>query len=193
MIENILDIARALMRENGVAALSLNEIARQLTMKTPSLYVYFDNKMALYDALFGRGIELFKARMAASTAQGTTVYERLRNAGEAYMAFAIEYPGLYQLVFERPVPGFVPSEESMAASLAVLQTARDGLAQALEAGELAIDLPLEAASDLTIAMLHGLTALHMANEPQLPLGEGRFGSLIPHAAAVFETAWRKKN
>jgi AcrR family transcriptional regulator len=190
MMDNILEIARDLMRENGVAALSLNEIARRLGMKTPSLYVYFENKMALYDALFLRGIQLFAGRMAAVTGTSGPVMERLRRFMEEYMAFAIENADLYQLLFERPVPGFAPSEESMAASLAALQSARDQVAQAIQAGELATGLSPDAATDLAIAMSHGLTALHMANEPHLPLGEGRFGSLIPPAAALFEVAWR---
>ena len=192
MIENILDIARTLMRENGVAALSLNEIARRLGMKTPSLYVYFPSKMALYDALFYRGIQQFARQMAAATGAEVPVIDQLRRSMEAYMAFAVENPDLYQLLFERPVPGFVPSEESMAASLAALQGARDQVAQAIESGELRTGLPAEVATDLTIALSHGLTALHMANDPQLPLGEGRFGRLIPAAVALFETAWRKE-
>jgi hypothetical protein len=50
-------------------------------------------------------------------------------------------------------------------------------------------LPVPAAFDLSIALMHGLTALHMANEPHLPVGEGRFGSLIPDAAIMFIKAW----
>jgi hypothetical protein len=38
-------------------------------------------------------------------------------------------------------------------------------------------------------MMHGLTALRMANEPELPVGSGRFGSLIPAALALFRAAW----
>jgi hypothetical protein len=38
-------------------------------------------------------------------------------------------------------------------------------------------------------MMHGLAAMHLANEPHLPMGEGRFGSLIPAAISVFEKAW----
>lgn len=93
------------------------------------------------------------------------------------------------MVFERRVPGFVPAEESLAASFKNLQAARNALVQALDAGGLDTDLPLEAASDLTLAMAHGLTALHMANELHLPLGEGRFGSLTREAAVLFQKAW----
>ena len=37
MIQAILDVSREVMREEGVAALNLNEVARRLKMKTPSL------------------------------------------------------------------------------------------------------------------------------------------------------------
>jgi hypothetical protein len=43
--------------------------------------------------------------------------------------------------------------------------------------------------DLFLAMMHGLTALHLANEPGLPVGSGRFGRLIPAALALFQASW----
>jgi hypothetical protein len=48
---------------------------------------------------------------------------------------------------------------------------------------------VDQALDLTIAMAHGLTAQHLANEPHLAVGNGRYGSLIPQAVAVFKAAW----
>src|SRR5512140_1747074 len=58
MIESILETARAIMREEGVAALSMQELARRMDMRAPSLYHYFSSKMDLYDALFRSGILL---------------------------------------------------------------------------------------------------------------------------------------
>src|SRR3954466_903708 len=54
-IEEVLDHAAAIMAEEGVAGLSLGEIARRMGIRPPSLYVYFPSKHALYDALFARG------------------------------------------------------------------------------------------------------------------------------------------
>jgi hypothetical protein len=54
------------------------------------------------------------------------------------------------------------------------------------------DLPPEQLADLVIAISHGLTALHMANQPHLPLGQGRFGALIPAALSVLDKAWSKQ-
>ncbi len=47
MVAAILDAARAVMREEGVAALNLHEVARRVGLRTPSLYEYFPGKMAL--------------------------------------------------------------------------------------------------------------------------------------------------
>jgi AcrR family transcriptional regulator len=61
MIAAILDAARTVMREEGVAALNLHEVARRVGLRTPSLYEYFPGKMALYDALYRFGIRLYAA------------------------------------------------------------------------------------------------------------------------------------
>src|SRR5919199_1995978 len=60
-IEEVLDHAVEIMAEEGVAGLSLGEIARRMGIRPPSLYVYFPSKHALYDALFKRGWELLLA------------------------------------------------------------------------------------------------------------------------------------
>ncbi len=57
-IEEILDIAVQIMAEQGVAGLSVGEIARRMGIRPPSVYVYFPSKHALYDALFARGAQL---------------------------------------------------------------------------------------------------------------------------------------
>lgn len=189
VIDAILNTARAVMREQGVAGLNLNEVARRVGMRTPSLYEYFDGKMKLYDALFLLGVRLFRERMAALFAADLGPWERLRVAIETYMRFAQEHPELYQLVFERPVPSFEPSEASMAESLAALGDATRAIEELVASGAMGPPVPVEQARDLIIAMMHGLTAQHLANEPQLPVGAGRFGSLVPAATALFEAAW----
>lgn len=187
----ILDTARAVMREHGAAALNLNEVARRVGMRTPSLYEYFANKDAIYDALFRLGLQLFAERNTRDKQPGESTWEYLASKFEAYLAFAHEHPELYQLVFERPVPGFVPSEEAMAESRALLEASRQQLADLMRDAPIATGLPPHQSLDLLIAMMHGLTAQHMANEPHLPPGAGRFGSLLPSAVAIFEAAWSK--
>lgn len=185
----ILDAARAVMREEGVAALNLQEVARRLGMRAPSLYEYFSGKMAIYDALFSLGAKLYAQRLTRLAQQPASLWQHLHAALEGYMSFAQEYPELHQLVFERPVPGFVPSEESLRESRRSLAIGEEILQQDLEQAGMVLRIPLAQARDLVIAMMHGLTAQHMANEPELPVGAGRFGSLIPAAVALFHASW----
>ncbi len=191
MTAAILDAARASIRAKGAAALNLNEVARRVGVKTPSLYEYFPGgKRQVYDALFRLGMQLYAERVATlHRLPGLAAY--LRGQMETYMQFARDFPELYQICFERPVPGFEPSPESLQVSLAIYQASVDEVARRLAAGELRPPSALTAQQvvDLAIAMLHGLTSQHMANEPHLPVGQGRFGSLIPAAAALFEQAW----
>jgi AcrR family transcriptional regulator len=52
MLDAIVLNARQLMCEEGVAAISLRELARRLRFTVQALYKYYPSKMALYDALF---------------------------------------------------------------------------------------------------------------------------------------------
>ncbi len=185
----ILDAARTVMREEGVAALNLQEVARRVGMRAPSLYEYFPGKMAIYDALFRLGVRLYTERLAQLAKAPASLWQHLRAALEGYLSFAQESPELYQLVFERPVPGFVPSEESLRESRRSLAIGEEVLQQDLEQAGIVLSLPLAQARDLVIAMMHGLAAQHLANEPELPVGSGRFGSLIPAAVALFQVSW----
>ncbi|MDP9379696.1 MAG: TetR/AcrR family transcriptional regulator [Chloroflexota bacterium] len=185
----ILEAARQVMREQGVAALSLREVARRVKIQAPSLYAYYPSKTALYDALFLEGIRTYVSFRNSITAGHTSFWDIVHTWVETYMRFAQEHPELYQLCFERPVPGFVPSEASMEASRRLLAGSEEILAQALANGEIRLDLPNDQARDLIIAMMHGLTSQHMANEPNLPVGSGRYGRLVPAAVALFRAAW----
>jgi AcrR family transcriptional regulator len=189
MRQAILAAARAVMREQGVAALSLREVARRVRLQAPSLYAYFPSKAALYDALFLEAIRRYRAHRDRATAGHPAFWDRLHAQFEAYLGFALQHPDLYRLAFERPVPGFVPSEATMAESWALLAGFEEAIAAAKAAGEIRPEVPVAEVRDLVIAMQHGLTSQHMANDPHLPLGSGRYGGLIPAAVAALRAAW----
>lgn len=175
----ILDAARAVMREQGVAALNLNQVSSRLGIKTPSLYEYLNGKHAIYDALFRLGFELLSERLTPVLQNAKTWQDLLRGSIETYMQFALDYPELYQLCFARPIPGFVPSETSARIRLELAQFSRQHVARVTERDGAWLGMNPAQASDLSIALIHGLTAQHLATEPHLPMGQGRFGGLVP--------------
>src|SRR5579884_194400 len=192
MIDAILATARDLMRDNGVAALSLSEIARRLQVTTAALYRYFPSKVALYDALFRAAMQVFWSYITPVWEDYPPGWPQVEAWIEARMRFAQEQPELFSLLFERPVPGFEPSPRSMEESVGRLAQAQQVFARLVEEGVIEPPVPPDRAFDLFIAMTHGLSAQHIANEPQLPIGEGRYGSLAPDTAALFRAAWTPK-
>ena len=190
-IQTILDTARAIMREEGVAALSMQELARRMDMRAPSLYNYFSGKMEIYDTLFRLGFTLSDEHRREVLKESKNIHDEIRLSIEAYMSFALEHPELYQLCFERHVPGFIPSKASLEISFGLLHQAYERV-DVLREEALETDLSSQQLADTVMAIMHGLTAQHLANEPDLPIGQGRFGSLIPVVVSILETAWPLK-
>ena len=54
-VTSIVASAWELAREHGIAGVSLHALARDVGMRQPSLYEYFDSKHALYDTMFADG------------------------------------------------------------------------------------------------------------------------------------------
>src|SRR3954471_14180804 len=101
-IEEVLDHAVEIMAEEGVAGLSVGEIARRMGIRPPSLYVYFPSKNALYDALFQRGAEQILAAMQARSAsrdRTATFEEQLLEAARTFVSWCVANPAYTQLLF----------------------------------------------------------------------------------------------
>lgn len=190
MIKTILETAREIMREEGVAALTMHELARRLEIRPPSLYNYYNSKMEIYDELFRLGFELFSRAMQEAADAAESTFDDMWRSMEAYMNFALQNPELFKLCFERHVPGFVPSGESMKVVNRLMERAISRINLWARRGGFDPQIPMDKAFDLVNAMMHGLVSMHLANDPQAPIGEGRFGRLIPDAVRVFEQAWK---
>ena len=114
-VTSIVATAWELAREHGIAGLSLHALAREVGIRQPSLYEYFASKHALHDAMFADGNRQLLERLDAIKLPGEP-----RAAAKKYMntfsTFALEDPARCELLFQRHVPGFGPSPESLRAS-----------------------------------------------------------------------------
>ncbi|ONI72001.1 hypothetical protein BWI15_18060 [Kribbella sp. ALI-6-A] len=186
-IDEILDAALRLMEAEGVAALSLSAVAREVGMQPPSLYQYFASKMAIYDALFRRGAEQFLAarREAERTADTDDLLELDLIYLTAVSRWAMANPVYSQLLFWRTVPGFEPSPEAFAPALEVMQELRDHLRAAVDAGRLHPDAATEDGVALYTSMMAGVLSQQLANEPDATFEQGRFTRLLPVVLEMF--------
>jgi len=192
-IEEILDLAEAVMTEDGVNGLSITEVARRLGVQPPSLYKYFPSLMAVYDALFLRGqvehLEVMRQAMA-----GTEPGLDALTAGlEASGRWALANRATAQLMFWRPVPNFEPSAEAFAPSIEMISLQRAALADAVAAGQLGPEADSEEAVCLVSTLIVGVLSQAMANEPDLEWGQGRFTRTFPRLMKLLAAAYPVPN
>jgi len=178
-IAEILDIAVAVMTEDGVNGLSLAEVARRLGVQPPSIYKYFPSLMAVFDAVFRRGQLEHLAVMREAMDGAEPGLPALTAGLEASGRWALEHRATAQLLFWRPVPSFEPSPEAFAPSVEMVAMQRRALADAVASGQLGPGANDEEAVYLISTLIAGVLSQAMANEPDLPWGEGRFTPMFP--------------
>jgi AcrR family transcriptional regulator len=175
----ILEAAWQQVRADGLAALSLRDLARTVGMQPPSLYSYFDSKHAIYDAMYAQGAQQFvdeQARMAPSHEP----LEALKAVVHYFVEFCAADFARYQLLFQRTIPGFEPSPESFKIS-------EDSLAE-LGAYLATLGVTDPDALDLFTALGTGLADQQISNDP----GGDRWIRLIDDAVEMFYEHMTKK-
>lgn len=182
-LEEILRAALAAMAREGVAGMSLSDVARRVGIRPPSLYEYFPSKLALYDALFRQGFEaLNDAILAAVQAAGPDPVDALRAGHAAYVGWCCRHQVLAQLMFWRPVPRFEPSADAFAPSAAQIEMVRDAIGRAVDARRLDPRALSEEALALFISLSSGVVTQQLANDP----GGGTDGRFSRHASAALD-------
>jgi AcrR family transcriptional regulator len=169
----ILDAAWQLAERDGIAGLSLRELAREVGMQAPSLYTYFDSKAAIYDAMFAAGYRELDDAM-----EGLPVDpEDPVSSVEAHIAAFIDFCGAsvprYQLLFTRAVPEWEPSADAYAVSIASYERMTEHLA--------VLGIRETREMDLLSALASVLASQQLANDP----GGQRWRDLSRDAAAMF--------
>lgn len=170
----IVDAAWAAVRDEGLAALSLRDLARRAGITTPTVYAYFESKNAIYDAMFGQAAEDFAAHMARSY-DAEDPCDLLVAGLYRFVEFCIGDLPRYQLLFQRTIPGFEPSAGSFAPAVRALAVAHGHLAKN------GVTDPRHL--DLWTALTTGLVDQQVSNDP----GGDRWVRLIDDAIAMFLT------
>ncbi len=188
-IDEILDVAIRVMGEEGVAGLSLSEVARRMGIQPPSLYKYFPSKLALYDELFRRGAGEVLAVFRAAAGRAEPGWAALTAGIEAMMRLGLDNQVVAQLLTWRPVPGFEPSAEAYAPSIELVEEVRRLLQVAVDRGELHSDAASDEGAALLSVLAAGVTSQQLANQPRASWDEGRFTQLTPRVLDLFRRAY----
>jgi len=174
--DEILQAAWSLVRAQGLGALSMRDLAAAVGMRAPSLYQYFDSKLAIYDAMFGQGMVEALA-VVEGAIDGRHGRDALRESGRALLLFTTSDPVRNQLLFQRTIPGFEPLPDSYAPAV-TLSARVESLIAELGTSDVA------RAMDLWTAVISGLSNQQLANEP----GGDRWIRLFDRAVDMYFAA-----
>ncbi len=171
-ISAILTEAWQLAERDGLALISLRDLASAVDLRQPSLYVYFASKLDLYDAMFADGYRQLIAYLDTKPLPAEP-----RAAVEHFVAenvrFVSRYPVVHQLLFQRTIPGFAPSPASREVALQFYSRAQAVLAD--------VDADHQDDIDIFSSLVAGLCDQQIANDP----GGDRWVQHVPRVVTMF--------
>lgn len=163
MKENIVSAAREIAMEKGWNSVSIRNIAAKIDYSPPLLYNYFRNKDDILGELQLEGFKTLKKKFSKISKKEKS-QDALIQVSEFYVAFALENPDLYHLMYN--MQGVQCNSEK-------------GMIEMTQARKIVVGILKKIAKksgysseELYIAWLsavHGFVALHMADYLDLPL------------------------
>jgi len=99
----ILDSAKKLFIENGVEQTTIRAIAKNIDYSVGTVYFYFKDKNEILDALHTQGFSQLGLQFSVLKNVNDPM-ERLIAMGKLYIAFALENPDMYELMFSLKAP-----------------------------------------------------------------------------------------
>lgn len=152
--ERIVDAADALLREGGVAALSMREVARRAGVTHQAPYHHFADRESILADLVIEGFERLAQRLARvnDASHGVPAHRWLRDSCRAYVHFALDEPGRFSVMFR-------PELCDRARFPAVLQAGEQAYGELLRMVAGVHGSPDDVLASLHWSQVHGLASL----------------------------------
>ncbi len=162
--EKILDAARELFAERGYEAVTMRKVAERVEYSPTAIYFHFTDKEALMRELCEIDFATLSQQFQ-KIARVKDPIERLRKIGHAYLAFGLEFPNHYRLMFMTPQVCNLETSEAKRGNpeedaYAFLKTT---VQEGLDAGRFLPELKdAELLCQTVWAGTHGAISLHIA-------------------------------
>lgn len=99
----IVDLAMDLLRHEGLAAVTMRNVASRLGVGTMTLYTYVQGQHGLHREMVQRGFEMLHCNCEGDGTDKPAKGCGWIDGGRDYLRFAVENPGLYKLMFDHPM------------------------------------------------------------------------------------------
>jgi AcrR family transcriptional regulator len=194
----ILDAAREILSEDGLAGLSMRGIAERIEYSPATIYLYFRDKDELTREIVQQGFDRMNGYVTEEIAElgprAANALDRYGAMGRAYARFALENTAYFRVMFELPKDAqlICPSECTEASSVphsgfaATVETVR----QAMEERKVEGLVPTRAAL-IGWGLVHGLTSLYLSGQLAPHVGSNdEFLTLIEDAKEMVFGTWK---
>ena len=144
---------------------SLRAVCDAAGVKMPTLYHFFGNKQGLIEAGVERGFDMYLSAKSSTESSGDPIQD-LRLGWDAHVAFGLENPGFYTLMYGKVRPGYSPEAQSKPTEIL-----RDLTRRAEQEGRLVVGH--EQAAAHVLATNIGVTLrliIQGTNDPELSAG-----------------------
>jgi AcrR family transcriptional regulator len=157
--DRVLQVAVAMLADDGVAAFTTRRVAEQADTSTPAVYELFGDKAGLVQEMFFEGFRRLRRRFDKLEETADPRADLVAAIG-TLRTFIRENPVLSEVMFSRPFADFDPGPSGLKAGSAVRLFLVGRVRRCLDAGVVAGD---EAdIAHVLVSMTQGLAATEMA-------------------------------
>jgi AcrR family transcriptional regulator len=101
--DGLIEAGMRMLESRKSEDLGLRELAREVGVSATAVYRHFPDKQALLRAIAARGFAVM-GQLQAEAASGGAGRAAFMAVGEAYVRFALAYPGVFRLMFSCAPP-----------------------------------------------------------------------------------------
>lgn len=154
----LLDAALELVQQEGIATLSLREVARRAGVSHAAPYRHFPSREALLAAVAEEGFHDFQTALQNAADQANSPLEALQATGIAYVDFALDHSAHFRVMFGGGTGKACDYPDLVAASEGAFAVLLATIQRCIEDGSLRDAPPAELAL-AAWSTVHGLAAL----------------------------------
>jgi AcrR family transcriptional regulator len=165
---DIIEAVKQMLKEtDDIDAVSIRAVAQRVGVTAPSIYLHFEDKDALLDAVVSDVFANLDAAIVAAAERASSPLERLLAEGMAYVKFAVEHREHYRVALMQlaETPPDVDEVIREAAFVHLLESVQECIDLSIFPAGPALPTALELWTSA-----HGVAALVIA-KPYLPWGE----------------------
>ena len=158
VVGSLVDAAIAVLEDDGPAALTVRRVAADAGVSPQSVYNHLGGKQGVVDAVFVAGFD--GLRDAFADLPAVDPLQVLVAGAHRYRELAHRHPAIYAVMFDRAVPGYVPTDEAKDHARAAFDELVDRVQEAMDSGDLRPADPVDVAQQLW-SSCHGAVSLEL--------------------------------